>query len=49
MLLVVKTLVAELKKVGVGEGVRTLDIRNHNPALYRLSYAHHIMKVLETL
>jgi hypothetical protein len=29
-------------KYGVGEGVRTLDRRNHNPELYQLSYAHHI-------
>ena len=27
--------------IGVGEGDRTLDRRNHNPELYRLSYAHH--------
>ena len=26
---------------GVTEGDRTLDHRNHNPALYRLSYGHH--------
>jgi hypothetical protein len=25
---------------GVGEGVRTLGHRNHNPALYQLSYTH---------
>ncbi len=25
----------------MGEGDRTLDRRNHNPELYRLSYAHH--------
>ena len=31
----------ETKKNGVGEGARTLDRRNHNPELYRLSYAHH--------
>ncbi len=28
-------------KVGVSDGDRTHDHRNHNPALYRLSYAHH--------
>ena len=27
---------------GVGKGIRTLGIRNHNPALYQLSYTHHI-------
>ena len=26
---------------GVSDGDRTHDHRNHNPALYRLSYAHH--------
>ncbi len=26
---------------GVTEGDRTLDHRNHNPALYQLSYGHH--------
>ena len=26
---------------GVPNGVRTRDIRNHNPALYQLSYGHH--------
>lgn len=26
---------------GVSEGTRTLDNRNHNPGLYRLSYTHH--------
>lgn len=26
---------------GVTEGDRTLDHRNHNPALYQLSYSHH--------
>ena len=28
---------------GVGEGTRTLDTRNHNPMLYQLNYAHHIV------
>ena len=27
--------------VGVGDGVRTRDIRCHRPTLYQLSYAHH--------
>jgi hypothetical protein len=26
---------------GVTEGTRTPDIRDHNPALYQLSYDHH--------
>ncbi len=26
---------------GVEDGARTRDIRNHNPALYQLSYIHH--------
>jgi hypothetical protein len=26
---------------GVTEGTRTPDIRDHNPALYQLSYGHH--------
>ena len=29
------------KNNGVAEGDRTLDHRNHNPALYQLSYSHH--------
>ena len=28
-------------KNGVSEGIRTLDHRSHNPALYQLSYTHH--------
>jgi hypothetical protein len=31
-----------LGKDGVDDGNRTHDNRNHNPALYQLSYAHHI-------
>ena len=27
--------------VGVDDGTRTHDDRNHNPGLYQLSYAHH--------
>ncbi len=27
--------------IGVNDGVRTRDNRNHNPGLYQLSYAHH--------
>ncbi len=30
-----------LRKGGVSDGDRTHDHRNHNPALYQLSYAHH--------
>ena len=29
--------------IGVTDGARTHDHRNHNPALYQLSYSHHIM------
>ena len=34
--------IGRLLKYGVDEGNRTLDHRNHNPALYQLSYVHHI-------
>lgn len=27
---------------GVNDGTRTRDIRHHKPALYQLSYAHHV-------
>ena len=27
--------------MGVGNGTRTHDNRNHNPGLYQLSYSHH--------
>ena len=29
------------EEIGVDEGARTLDNRNHNPGLYQLSYNHH--------
>lgn len=29
--------------IGVNDGARTRDNRNHNPGLYQLSYAHHNM------
>ena len=29
------------KKIGVDDGTRTHDDRDHNPGLYQLSYAHH--------
>jgi hypothetical protein len=29
-----------LKRVGVDDGTRTRDSRNHNPGLYQLSYVH---------
>lgn len=29
------------KKLGVADGTRTHDDRNHNPGLYQLSYSHH--------
>jgi hypothetical protein len=28
-------------ELGVSDGDRTRDNRNHNPVLYQLSYAHH--------
>jgi hypothetical protein len=28
-------------ELGVDDGTRTHDNRNHNPGLYQLSYAHH--------
>ena len=28
-------------KIGVTDGARTHDNRNHNPGLYQLSYGHH--------
>ncbi len=30
-------------KYGVDDGNRTHDTRSHNPVLYQLSYAHHIV------
>lgn len=36
------TIKAPSKKYGVDDGNRTHDNWNHNPALYQLSYAHHI-------
>ncbi len=30
-----------LETIGVNDGARTRDNRNHNPGLYQLSYAHH--------
>ena len=29
------------EEIGVNDGARTHDRRNHNPELYQLSYAHH--------
>ena len=31
----------KLPRVGVDDGTRTHDGRNHNPGLYQLSYARH--------
>lgn len=31
----------KIRHGGVTEGTRTPDIRDHNPALYQLSYGHH--------
>lgn len=30
---------------GVDKGTRTLDIQNHNLALYHLSYTHHMVRL----
>jgi hypothetical protein len=30
-----------LGNIGVADGTRTHDDRNHNPGLYQLSYSHH--------
>ncbi len=35
-----------LKVIGVNDGARTRDDRNHNPGLYQLSYAHHNVDTL---
>ena len=32
---------ASLDFIGVTDGARTHDNRNHNPGLYQLSYSHH--------
>ena len=32
----------ELVLVGVADGARTHDNRNHNPGLYQLSYSHRV-------
>ena len=32
-------------KSGVGNRTRTGDIQNHNLALYRLNYTHHVVSV----
>ncbi|SPO67619.1 protein of unknown function [Pseudomonas sp. JV241A] len=34
--------IGRLWEYGVDDGNRTHDHRNHNPALYQLSYVHHI-------
>ena len=33
-------------KDGVSDGIRTHDDRDHNPGLYQLSYAHHLLRYL---
>jgi hypothetical protein len=32
--------------IGVADGARTHDNRNHNPGLYQLSYSHHEAKII---
>jgi hypothetical protein len=39
----------ERSEIGVGDGVRTRDIRCHRPTLYQLSYSHHSSDVLDSL
>lgn len=34
---------ARPSSTGVNDGARTRDIRLHKPALYQLSYAHHVL------
>ena len=34
-------LIKTRKTLGVANGTRTHDNRNHNPGLYQLSYSHH--------
>ncbi len=31
-------------RIGVDDGTRTHDDRDHNPGLYQLSYVHHLEK-----
>ena len=33
------------RSIGVADGTRTHDNRNHNPGLYQLSYSHHSRKL----
>lgn len=40
---VTKSILSWKDKGGVNDGTRTHDNRDHNPGLYQLSYAHHIM------
>ena len=41
-----KAIIAErLEFIGVADGARTHDNRNHNPGLYQLSYNHHKVKI----
>ena len=37
----IRGLPAVQREAGVGDGTRTRGHRDHNPVLYRLSYAHH--------
>ena len=32
--------------IGVADGARTHDNRNHNPGLYQLSYSHHRKEII---
>ncbi len=36
-------------EIGVDDGTRTHDDRDHNPGLYQLSYAHHGIQIVTRL
>ena len=33
-------------EIGVADGARTHDNRNHNPGLYQLSYSHRMAQII---
>ena len=35
-----------LEMIGVADGARTHDNRNHNPGLYQLSYSHRKFRII---
>ena len=42
----VKILELKRKNIGVADGARTHDNRNHNPGLYQLSYSHRRSRII---